>query len=420
MINIAAFAAQYVWFEEHTMRVVEVDGVYTEPKEAEMLYITAAQRVSVLITTKNDTTANYAFMGSMDEDLFDKVPSGLNPNVTGWLVYDSSLSLPAAKPVDAFNPLDDITLVPVDGELLLPEPNHVITLEVMMDNLGDGANYAFLNDITYVKPKVPTLYSTLTTGEDAANPLIYGVNTHALVLEHLEVVEIVLNNKDTGKHPFHLHGHNFQVVYRSDEDAGLYDASALDNADFPDVPMRRDTILAPPGGNVVVRFRADNPGIWFYHCHLVLIPPPPPSPFPPVLTSTLRNGILPPVSPRCLLRPLCSCKQTRRYPQTIWRRAKRRICRLLAMPPGILWTTLILPAQTLAPTRCPPASPPGASSRWFSAVLRRSWEPLSSCGMVCKMYRRSRRNHRRRQTELSRRPRSCRVPYLFSFFFFFS
>ena len=31
MINIGAFAAQYVWFEDHTMRVVEVDGIYTKP-----------------------------------------------------------------------------------------------------------------------------------------------------------------------------------------------------------------------------------------------------------------------------------------------------------------------------------------------------------------------------------------------------
>lgn len=67
MINMAAFAADYVWFEGHTMRVVEVDGVYTEPMEAEMLYLTAAQRVSVLITAKNDTSKNYAFVGSMDE-----------------------------------------------------------------------------------------------------------------------------------------------------------------------------------------------------------------------------------------------------------------------------------------------------------------------------------------------------------------
>lgn len=67
MVNMAAFAAQYVWFEGHTMRVVEVDGVYTEEAEAEMLYITAAQRVSVLITTRNDTGANFPFVGSMDQ-----------------------------------------------------------------------------------------------------------------------------------------------------------------------------------------------------------------------------------------------------------------------------------------------------------------------------------------------------------------
>ena len=40
MINMAAFAAQYVWFQNHTMRIIEVDGVYTEPAEAEMIYIT--------------------------------------------------------------------------------------------------------------------------------------------------------------------------------------------------------------------------------------------------------------------------------------------------------------------------------------------------------------------------------------------
>jgi iron transport multicopper oxidase len=67
MINIGAFAAQYVWFEGHTMRVVEVDGIYTEPMDAEMIYLTAAQRCSVLITAKNDTSSNFAFVGSMDE-----------------------------------------------------------------------------------------------------------------------------------------------------------------------------------------------------------------------------------------------------------------------------------------------------------------------------------------------------------------
>ncbi len=67
IINIGAFAGQFLWFEGHTMRIVEVDGVYTEPADAEMIYLTSAQRYSVLITTKNSTDANFAIVGSMDE-----------------------------------------------------------------------------------------------------------------------------------------------------------------------------------------------------------------------------------------------------------------------------------------------------------------------------------------------------------------
>lgn len=67
LINIGAFAAQYVWFEDHKMSIVEVDGVYTEPQEADVIYMTAAQRYSVLVTAKNDTSSNFAIVGSMDE-----------------------------------------------------------------------------------------------------------------------------------------------------------------------------------------------------------------------------------------------------------------------------------------------------------------------------------------------------------------
>lgn len=67
MINVGAFAAQYIWFEGHSMKIVEVDGVYTEPMDADMIYMTAAQRYSVLVTMKNDTSANFPIVGSMDE-----------------------------------------------------------------------------------------------------------------------------------------------------------------------------------------------------------------------------------------------------------------------------------------------------------------------------------------------------------------
>lgn len=66
MINIGAFASQYIWFEGHNISIVEVDGVYHQPAEASMIYLSAAQRCNFLLTTKNDTSANFAFVASMD------------------------------------------------------------------------------------------------------------------------------------------------------------------------------------------------------------------------------------------------------------------------------------------------------------------------------------------------------------------
>ncbi|KAF2104574.1 iron transport multicopper oxidase FET3 [Rhizodiscina lignyota] len=263
--NIAAFAGQYFWIEGHTMRIIEVDGIYTKAAEASMIYITAAQRYSVLVTMKNDTSKNYAIVGSMDEDLFDTVPPTLNPNVTSFLIYDQSKDLPTAALLDEFDPFDDFTLEAYDDEKLFENVDHSIELTLKMDNLGNGANYAFFNDISFVTPKVPILFSALSTGNAANNATVYGANSNAFVLQRGEVVEIVLNNNDPGKHPFHLHGHNFQLAWRADDEAGDYDPN---NATFHSVPMRRDTVMVRPDANMVLRFRADNPGVWFFHCHI--------------------------------------------------------------------------------------------------------------------------------------------------------
>lgn len=66
MVNMGAFAGQYVWFEGHNMTVVEVDGVYTHPAETSMIYLSAAQRCSFLITTRNGSSANFPIVASMD------------------------------------------------------------------------------------------------------------------------------------------------------------------------------------------------------------------------------------------------------------------------------------------------------------------------------------------------------------------
>ncbi|KAK3717005.1 hypothetical protein LTR37_006060 [Vermiconidia calcicola] len=266
LTNVGAFAGQYFWIEGHTMRIIEVDGVYHEPAEADMIYLTAAQRYGFLVTMRDDSAANFAMVGSMDEDLFDVIPPGLNSNVTGWLMYDSAAPKPIPELLDAFDPFDDMDLVPENGLELFENVDHSFNLDMKMDNLGDGANYAFFNDVTYTTPIVPTLYSVLTAGDNATDPVVYGTYTNSYVLNKNDVVEIVLNNNDAGKHPFHLHGHNFQAVYRAPPGSGFYNSSQ--HHELPARPMRRDTLMVRPNSNFVIRFRADNPGVWLFHCHI--------------------------------------------------------------------------------------------------------------------------------------------------------
>ncbi|CZT07469.1 probable iron transport multicopper oxidase FET3 precursor [Rhynchosporium agropyri] len=268
VVNIGAFAGQYLWFEGHNMTIVEVDGVFTDPAEASMIYLSAAQRYSFLLTTKNDTSTNYAFMGSMDTDLFDTLPDDLNWNSTGWLVYDDTKPKPDPTPVDALEAFDDFTLVPFDKQPLLPAADQTLTFDVIMDNLGDGRPYAFFNNITWVKPKVPTLYTVMSTGEAAVNSMVYGEFSHSFVLDRHQIIDIVVNNYDSGKHPFHLHGHNFQAIARSADEAGVFDATNSSQTNYPAIPMRRDTVVLHPEGYMVLRFQANNPGVWLFHCHI--------------------------------------------------------------------------------------------------------------------------------------------------------
>lgn len=74
-----------------------------------------------------------------------------------------------------------------------------------------------------------------------------------------------------------MHGHVMQLIAR---DSGVYvpgpkhmrphPSFSYNGAQstFPAVPMKRDTMMVAPGGYTVMRFRADNPGIWILHCHM--------------------------------------------------------------------------------------------------------------------------------------------------------
>ena len=286
LINQGAFVGQYFYIEGHSFQIVEIDGVYTEPADADTLYIGVAQRYSILLTTKNSTDQNYAMVTVADTRLLDKIPATLQLNNTNWLQYNRDAPLPPANigagQSSDLVPFDDMALVPHDRMPLLPDPALEIAVTVQMITLADGANHAFLNNLTYTPPKVPSLYSVLSapSNDVAADAAIYGDYTHAVVLAHNDVVQIVVDNNDTGTHPFHLHGHNFQLLDRAPaygpdfysfvdaDDAGPVNYDPQNHNPFPQFPARRDAAVLPAYGHLVVRFVADNPGVWLFHCHI--------------------------------------------------------------------------------------------------------------------------------------------------------
>lgn len=71
-INLAGFAQLYFAFDQHDMTIIEIDGIYTKPTKASQLYIATAQRYGVLLKTKSTAAKNYAALGMMDENMFDK------------------------------------------------------------------------------------------------------------------------------------------------------------------------------------------------------------------------------------------------------------------------------------------------------------------------------------------------------------
>lgn len=275
IVNMAMMVSQYLFFEDHDVEIIEVDGQYTKPAKAKVLYLAAGQRTTVLLHTKklSEVTKNFCIVQSMDSSMLDVIPKKLELTSINYLSYSDNL--PNSKPArsfydtDSYDVFDDFNLVPIDSRGLLPEADRIIRLTLHMTNLDDGINYAFFNNITYVPPRVPTLLTALTAPKGiVSDSRIYGDNTNTFILNEGEVVDLIIDNEDDAKHPLHMHGHKYQVISRSPEYDEPHHFRYENASQFPEDPCVRDTVTINSNGNAVLRFRADNPGIWFFHCHL--------------------------------------------------------------------------------------------------------------------------------------------------------
>ena len=70
-------------------------------------------------------------------------------------------------------------------------------------------------------------------------------------------VRLHMVNQSEEYHPMHLHGHTFSILSRND-------------VPLSGSPVFLDSLLLAPGEMWDVGFIADNPGLWMFHCHVLI------------------------------------------------------------------------------------------------------------------------------------------------------
>ncbi|EFP86676.2 uncharacterized protein PGTG_13058 [Puccinia graminis f. sp. tritici CRL 75-36-700-3] len=265
ILNAGALGMFYFKIDGHQMSVIEVDGTDVEPLPTDMLSLATAQRYSVLVTAKNETKQNFLIHANFEPGMFDSIPEGLQLNYSSSIIYTPGAPTAPEELFTEYKSLDDLAFKPTSALPILSKTKN-IDLNVFFSTFENGVNRGAFNNVTYVPPRVPTVMTIDSAPANALeSPAIYGPQSNAFVISHLEVVELTVFNWDKGNHPFHLHGQKFQVVNKQtsiDPGNPTYSNQTLSN------PMRRDTIQIPGGGFVSIRFVADNPGAWLFHCHI--------------------------------------------------------------------------------------------------------------------------------------------------------
>ncbi|KAI9195572.1 hypothetical protein LWI28_016225 [Acer negundo] len=315
LINAALNDELFFSIANHTLTVVDVDAVYVKPFETETLLITPGQTSNVLLKTKSHYPNAKFFMiarpyatgqGTFDNStvagileyekpshssvstgkllLFKPVLPALNDtsfatNFTNKLRSLASAQFPANVPqkIDKqFFFTVGLGTIPCQSNQTCQGLTNTTKLQASINNVSfvmpttallqtqySGKSNGFYTTDFPISPKNPFNY----TGTPPNNTMVSN-GTKVVVLPFNTSVELILQDTSilgAESHPLHLHGFSFYVVGQG---FGNYDKNK-DPAKFNLIdPIERNTVGVPSGGWVAIRFLADNPGVWFMHCHL--------------------------------------------------------------------------------------------------------------------------------------------------------
>ncbi|CAI0415627.1 unnamed protein product, partial [Linum tenue] len=308
VVNSAMNQPLFFTIANHKFTVVGADASYVKPFTTSVLMLGPGQTTDVLIS--GDQTPGRYYMAARAYQSAQNAPFD-NTTTTAILEYSKSSS--AAKPImprlPAFNDTPTVTafstsfrsrekaLVPaqVDENLFFTvglglnscPPNFNKTQQCQGPN---GTRFtASMNNVSFSLPSNFSLLQAhkqgirgvFTTDFPAAPPRVFdytgnvsrslfqpATGTKLYRLKYGSRVQVVLQGTSIvtpENHPIHLHGYDFYIIA---EGFGNFNPKT-DSSKFNLVdPPLRNTAAVPVGGWAVIRFVADNPGVWLMHCHL--------------------------------------------------------------------------------------------------------------------------------------------------------
>ncbi|CAN1325666.1 LAC12 [Linum perenne] len=300
VINSAMNQPLFFTVANHKFTVVGADASYVKPFTTSVMMLGPGQTTDVLIT--GDQTPGRYYMAarayqSAQNASFD------NTTTTAILQYSNSSSS-NAKPImprlPAFNDTPTVTAFSTSfksrEKALVPkqiDENLFFTVGLGLNNCPPNFNgtrfTASMNNVSFVLPSNVSLLQAhklnvrgVFTSDFPANPpqvFDYTGNvsrslwqpisgTKLYRLKYGSRVQVVLQGTSIvtpENHPIHLHGYDFYIIA---EGFGNFNPKT-DTSKFNLVdPPLRNTAAVPVNGWAVIRFVADNPGVWLMHCHL--------------------------------------------------------------------------------------------------------------------------------------------------------
>ncbi|KAI0451212.1 multicopper oxidase-domain-containing protein [Xylaria acuta] len=269
LINAGGFGSQKFSIDNHNLVVVANDFVPVKPYRTKVVTLGNGQRSDVLVKATGKPRDAVWMRSDLDLVCLG-VPSD-QQNATAAVFYPEAdkTRKPVSKGADwvsnncANDPLSQtVPLFPESpGQ---PDVTMYVDITVGFNSTGSGLYY--VNNSTYYAnygdPLLRDVYYGKTNYSD--EPQLNVINTGSA-----RSIRLVVRNYYPVMHTMHLHGtQGFWVLA---EGTGTWDGTITN----PRNPQRRDGHMMGFGSPeeptfMVLQWNADNPGMWPFHCHLVL------------------------------------------------------------------------------------------------------------------------------------------------------